>query len=644
MRHNPITVCLLALVLCLRTPVYTSAAEVIADAADQEIIADLADQEVITDDAQKEETVEETVIEDSKDAAEETPDAPEQETEDAKGHEQEETVSDSEPSVEQTDGKEDGVTVIIEAEGITEAEQNTAKTATQKTGWVTIDGKTYYIKADGSKAKGVYEVNGIKFLFDPTTGELKKACWVVISGATYRSDRYGRMLTGWQLIGTRTYYLTDESYAEYKEADEGKRLSGYRYIGKHRYYLITSQMEGYKEADFASLARGWFTVNERKYYADPITGVLTTGFRTIDRKRYYFNEHGSLQLFYGWRTIGGKRYYFNSNHTIKRGLSKIGTSVYYLHSTTGAVLTGWRTINGKKYYFADEDYRSYNSSIQGKRLSGFSEIGGYIYYFITDEMSGYKEEDEASLAIGWKTINGNRYHFTIDGVRDKGWKTIGGYRYHFTIDGIMDDGWKTIGGKKYHFTDGKMDKGWKTISGKLYYFHSDGHRQECGRILLDGKTCAFDGNGICTSKDSSIRDVVNYASSWVGKIPYKSSVYGTDPSNERLLELKEGRGSDCSWFVFHCLEHYGYLSTHVNSYDWGSNPSKYPNAKTIGKDLSKAKAGDIICYAYGTPRTSRNSHVGIYIGNGKQIDCANGKGVSKSSVQTKSIINIVRFN
>ena len=143
------------------------------------------------------------------------------------------------------------------------------------------------------------------------------------------------------------------------------------------------------------------------------------------------------------------------------------------------------------------------------------------------------------------------------------------------------------------------------------------------------------------------RDLVSYAKQWIGKIPYRSSVTGNDPNNERFEPLAAGRGSDCSWFVFHCLEHFGILKEFVHSYEWGTDPDKYPGGTDMGTDLAIALPGDILCYAYGSGksgnRKSSNSHVAIYVGEGRQVECAAGHGVIESDVDRDDLIGIVRF-
>lgn len=126
--------------------------------------------------------------------------------------------------------------------------------------------------------------------------------------------------------------------------------------------------------------------------------------------------------------------------------------------------------------------------------------------------------------------------------------------------------------------------------------------------------------------NGDVQEMVDYACSWVGRIPYKSSVTDNDPDGERFMELAEGRGSDCSWFVYHVLYRYGLVGDEfIHSYQWGNDPGCYPGAYNVGSDIDDAVPGDVICTGEGTE--SSNSHVMIYIGNGEVVECAAGHGV-----------------
>lgn len=162
----------------------------------------------------------------------------------------------------------------------------------------------------------------------------------------------------------------------------------------------------------------------------------------------------------------------------------------------------------------------------------------------------------------------------------------------------------------------------------------------------DGKTFTYaipyTGGGTAGMSGPLMQQVCEYAKSWVGKIPYKSSVTKNDPNDERLMELAAGRGSDCSWFVYHVLEHFGLVpDDFIHSFEWGNKPEKYPQFRNAGTDMSTAMPGDILCTGAGT--ASDNSHVAIYIGGGKQVECAAGYGTILSNAPG-SVRQIVRYN
>ena len=423
MRRKRSTVWLLMILICLQSPIRALASDVtpgstqreaqkeenaagdVENAADEK--SEFEESEFITSESISEITSEDVSEFTSEfiteDMTEETPEyLPEessglQESEEAREeYEQEEALSETESEIssesvpeaadiafsEETaaaDGETaDDVTDIVETDPAAAEVQNTAADAVLEsggTGWRTDGGRKFYYFEDGTPARGVTAIGGIKYLFDPVTGELMTGL-VRIDGAVYYGDNNGKMRTGWCTVDGKSYYFTDDRYSEYKESDEGKRLSGFVYIGGDRYYLMNKNMAGYTEADFAAMAAGWQTIGGYVYYMDPKTGVIATGFREIDGKLYYFNKTGSRPLFNGWRTISEKRYYFNDDYSVQRGISTIDGARYYLDPVTGEAAGGFMTVNGRVYYFADERYSSYNKSITGLRLTGFNVIGG----------------------------------------------------------------------------------------------------------------------------------------------------------------------------------------------------------------------------------------------------------------------------
>ena len=150
----------------------------------------------------------------------------------------------------------------------------------------------------------------------------------------------------------------------------------------------------------------------------------------------------------------------------------------------------------------------------------------------------------------------------------------------------------------------------------------------------------YDVETMWTNDD--VKEMLDYATFWVGKITYASSQNNTDPHNHRFEELYDGGQTDCSWFVYHVLFRYGLVGDDfIHSYEWGNDPWCYPGAENIGSDMDDASPGDIICTGEGTK--PQNSHVMIYLGDGEVVECAAGHGVQISGAPW-SPRQIVHFN
>lgn len=144
--------------------------------------------------------------------------------------------------------------------------------------------------------------------------------------------------------------------------------------------------------------------------------------------------------------------------------------------------------------------------------------------------------------------------------------------------------------------------------------------------------------------EGQVRQMIAYAKYWLDKgLVYGSNWDGGDPDFRRSEPLSVGGISDCSWFVFHVLEKFGYVKpgpeNFIRSFYWGNRPETYPGAYNIGSDISKASPGDIIATGKGT--WSDNSHVAIYIGGGKVIEMtsANGLVISNAPSNPREIIH-----
>ncbi|MBQ9060582.1 MAG: C40 family peptidase, partial [Firmicutes bacterium] len=278
------------------------------------------------------------------------------------------------------------------------------------------------------------------------------------------------------------------------------------------------------------------------------------------------------------------------------------------------------------------------------------------------------------LLEGWKLIGGKMYYLTPNDFYAKtGWQTISGRKYYFhPTDAYMYTGWQTIGGKKYYFgTNGVMVTGKQTINGQVCTFNSSGVLVSGSAVGGTASTATATSTKIiwnsspyvtsavtntwAKSTDSDmpfdvttkrnaafVNNMLAYATYFVGKMDYASSVTNNDPNGLRFRRLISGGKTDCSWFVYHVLYKYGLAGEEfIHSYQWGNDPSTYPGGVNIGTDISKASPGDIICTGKGTQ--SSNSHVMIYLGGGKVVECAAGYGVILSNAPS-SCRQIVHFS
>ena len=149
------------------------------------------------------------------------------------------------------------------------------------------------------------------------------------------------------------------------------------------------------------------------------------------------------------------------------------------------------------------------------------------------------------------------------------------------------------------------------------------------------------------ASSSLLEEVLRYACSWAGKVPYKSSVTDNDPNGERWMDLAEGRGSDCSHFIHKVFGHFGVLDNSddgfINSRNWGKggDDGGAPGTVKIGTNLSKASPGDVIWQDFGD-----GWHVVIYLGNNRGVECTSyqWKGVTISNYDNNDKIDqIVHF-
>lgn len=236
--------------------------------------------------------------------------------------------------------------------------------AATKTGFQTINGKTYYIDANGSKHKGWLQLNGYKYYFDTKTGVQQKG-WMKDSNGNLRyfTSNAGAMVTGW--------------------IENSK--------GQNRYFDTSTGIMKTK----------WMTLNGKKYYFYSSSGIAAEGVFLTDSKgatRYFYNN--VLYMATGWvsNSKGEKRYFDTSDGAMATGFAKISNNTYYFYSGSGKMATGWLTNSkGEKRYFDEKT---------GVMYTGIHTIDGKDYTFDSDGVLqiNYNPENGPVISTGTKTI------------------------------------------------------------------------------------------------------------------------------------------------------------------------------------------------------------------------------------------------
>ena len=335
---------------------------------------------------------------------------------------------------------------------------------TSKTGMQTgIDGKTYFLNAEGVPQNGFQTVNGVAYYFDVQAGTARQLGnnWQQMNGSWYWIEN-GRVATGWRVINGKWYYLNPA---------DGRMLTGFykdatgqlfysdgsgAMLSTTGWYLLNGTW--YWVNGNGSLATGWINVGETWYYMGE-NGAMKTGWYQVNGAWYYSNGSGAMQT--GWLNRGGTWYYLTGSGAMATGWINLGGTWYYLNPGNGDMVgAGWHLINNKWYYFGGSGAMYSNRWIGNYYVGGNGEMltntwvgsywvgadGKWIPNYDPDANANwvksgntwyYQRPDGSKLTNSWKRINGSWYYFGADGAMTTGWKYVDGYKFYFGTDGKM---------------------------------------------------------------------------------------------------------------------------------------------------------------------------------------------------------------
>lgn len=189
---------------------------------------------------------------------------------------------------------------------------------TLQTGWVKLgDWTMYFDEETGEAYTGLSEIGGKLYLFSSSGILHEEGGTPVINGKKYWINADGSLGVGWKKLGSWTMYFdkeTGEAHTGISEADGSYYLfnksgilregSGTPVIDGKKYWMNKN----------SSLNSGWLDMGSIKMYFDPQTGAAAVGVVTIDGKQYYFNASGVKQE---WMATKAEQYAYDT-------LNKIG--------------------------------------------------------------------------------------------------------------------------------------------------------------------------------------------------------------------------------------------------------------------------------------------------------------------------------
>lgn len=417
-----------------------------------------------------------------------------------------------------------------------------------ESGWLTQNGKQYYVLSDGSFAVGETEIDGVPYLFG-FSGALKTDWQTVGEKRFYYDPATGQPVFGWvEYFGSR-YYVT---------AEDGK-LTGFQEIDGLQYAF----------SEDGALYTGEFYAEDVRYYAAPETGVLQEGLIAAGTETVVTDADGVVVT--GWYETEDGR-------------------VFYSDPVTGQAVLGLVNVEGSYYYFTSIDGMVKDVVLLDGILYPFSEETGILAdgWYVYDGVTYYFDRDlMTTLTDTLADIDGVTYYFDEFGMLTSGWRTIGENVYWFGTDGVMYTGVLELDGDTYLLgADGKRCTGWNTIGETDYYFHEDGTMARSESIRMGRVVYTFDENGLVISaeEESGQLDVISYKQkderwanetlgtySTIGKegclvtsmamvYSYKTGTEITPPDMRDMLSFTSG-GALTSWSL---IEELGYTVENIS--------------------------------------------------------------------------------
>lgn len=381
--------------------------------------------------------------------------------------------------------------------------------------WVQSGSQWKYQNYDGSYVKNCWKlIKNLWYHFD--ANGIMQTGFLTLNGKTYYLQSSGAMKTGWQKI-SNTWYYFDSSGAMVS--------NGWRWINSKCYYFDKNgkmAANTWIDGSYVDASGAW--VKDKKQ--EPDKWIRSSG-------RWWYRHGDGTYTRSDWEYIGNKWYYFDQNGWMITGWQKVSGSWYYMESNGARVADGWKWINNKCYYFDKNGKMAADTWIDGSYVdasgvwikdkkqepengtkTGWVQYSGHWMYYNTDG---------SYLKSNWKSVNSIWYYFDQNGWMVTGWMTLSSGKYYLNPTKNSDG------------VEGAMLKGYKQIDGKWYYLRS-GESPE-GSLRYEGVTSIMGTSAMGTNKTTVVNKMAKMFRKSGKNYPTQALTKGNAPTIEAFCQI-----------------------------------------------------------------------------------------------------------
>ena len=381
--------------------------------------------------------------------------------------------------------------------------------------WVKTGSQWKYQNYDGSYVKNCWKlIKNLWYHFD--ANGIMQTGFLTLNGKTYYLQSSGAMKTGWQKI-SNTWYYFDGSGAMVS--------NGWKWINSKCYYFDKNgkmAANTWIDGSYVDASGAW--VKDKKQ--EPDKWIRSSG-------RWWYRHGDGTYTRSDWEYIGNKWYYFDQNGWMITGWQKVKGSWYYMESNGARVADGWKWINNKCYYFDKNGKMAADTWIDGSYVdasgvwikdkkqepenvtkTGWVQYSGHWMYYNTDG---------SYVKSNWKSVNGIWYYFDQNGWMATGWITLSSGKYYLNP------------AKNSNGVEGAMLKGYKQIDGKWYYLQS-GESPE-GSLRYEGVTSIMGTSAMGTNKTTVVNKMVKMFRKSRKTYPAQALTKGNAPTIEAFCQI-----------------------------------------------------------------------------------------------------------